>query len=80
MLVEGRKSMNIQRLRLLMGGVMVQPQSASDALPFCELLLCEEGAVVNGAWVRDRRLNGDETTVITADAPTLLRMRVLCYA
>lgn len=65
---------------LLMGGAMVQPQSASDALPFCDLLLCEEGTVVDGAWVRDRRLNGDETTVITADAPTLLRMRVLCYA
>lgn len=65
---------------LLMGGAMVQPQSTSDGLPFCDLLLCEEGAVVDGAWVRDRRLNGDETAVITADDPTLLRMRVLCYA
>ena len=65
---------------LLMGGAMVQPQSADDARPFCDLLLCEEGAVVDGAWVRDRRLNGDETTVISADVPTLLRMKVFCYA
>jgi len=65
---------------LLMGGAMVQPQSTTYELPFCDLLLCEEGAVADGAWVRDRRLNGDETTVIAADDPTLLRMRVLCYA
>ena len=64
---------------LLMGGAMVQPRSSDDARPFCDLLLCEEGEVVDGTWVRDRRLNGDETTVISADEPTLLRMRVLCY-
>ena len=31
---------------LLMGGVVVQPQSVSSELPFCDLLLCEEGAIV----------------------------------
>ena len=38
------------------------------------------GAVVDGNWARDRRLNGDETAVVTAAVPTPLRMRVLCYA
>ncbi len=65
---------------LLMGGAAVQPQSVDAALPHCDLLLCEEGSVVEGTWMRDRRLNGDETAVISADAPTLLRMKVFCYA
>jgi hypothetical protein len=31
-------------------------------------------------WVRDRRLNGDETTMPAFESPTLLRLKTFCYA
>ena len=65
---------------LLLGGATVQLESADSTLPHCDLLLCEDGIIKEGVWVRDRRLNGDEIQVIRADTPTLLHMRVLCYA
>ena len=34
----------------------------------------------DGVWVRDRRLNGDETMFLRFEDPTLLRVKVLCYA
>ncbi len=36
--------------------------SAAEDKPHCDLLVCEAGRFVDGVWMRDRRLNGDETT------------------
>lgn len=55
-------------------------RSLDESLPFCDIHACEDGAFVDGAWVRDRRLNGDETTMLSVEGPTLLRMKALCYA
>lgn len=65
---------------LIMGGAVVQPRSADEGRPFLDLLACEEGRLAGGVWVRDRRLNGDETAVIGAQEPTLLHMKVFCYS
>lgn len=61
-------------------GASCEPVSKDDARPHVDLLACEDGGFVDGAWVRDRRLNGDEVMSLGADAPTLLRIKVLCYA
>ena len=61
-------------------GASFEPRSKNAELPFVDLLACEDGAFVDGVWVRDRRLNGDEVMLLGADAPTLLRIKVLCYA
>ena len=61
-------------------GASFEPRSKNAELPFVDLLACEDGAFVDGVWVRDRRLNGDEVMSLGADAPTLLRIKVLCYA
>lgn len=65
---------------LLMGGAMVQQQPSTEGPPLCEVLPCEEGTVVDGAWVRDCKLNGDETTGLSFDEPALPHMKVICYA
>ena len=54
--------------------------SVAEGKPHCDLLACEEGCFEERAWVRDRRLNGDETTMPSFGAPTLLRLKTFCYA
>ena len=55
-------------------------RSVAEGKPHCDLLACEEGCFEERAWVRDRRLNGDETTMPSFGAPTLLRLKTFCYA
>ena len=54
--------------------------SAAEDKPHCDLLVCEDGRFVDGVWMRDRRLNGDETTMPAFEGPTLLRLKTFCYA
>lgn len=54
--------------------------SSVEGKPHCDLLVCEDGRFVDSAWMRDRRLNGDETTMPAFEGPTLLRLKTFCYA
>lgn len=54
--------------------------SRDDTRPNLDILALEDGSFENGAWQRDRRLNGDEAQILDFEAPTLLRLRVLLYA
>ncbi len=65
---------------VLVMGASIDPRSKDSKLPFVDLLACEDGEFVDGVWVRDRRLNGDEVMSLSASAPTLLRIQVLRYA
>ncbi|MBQ8202041.1 MAG: DUF5597 domain-containing protein [Clostridia bacterium] len=44
-----------------------------------DILAMEEGRFVNGAWQRDRRLNGDEVAMLTIETPRLFRLRIHTY-
>ena len=37
----------------------------------------EEGQFVDGKWRRGRRLNGDEVTILTVEAPKLFRLKYI---
>jgi hypothetical protein len=65
---------------LLIMNATVTPRSNDVDLPNVDLLACEDGSFRDGVWVRDRRLNGDETMFLRFEEPTLLRVKVLCYA
>ena len=65
---------------LLIMNATVTPRSNDVDLPNVDLLACEDGSFRDGVWVRDRRLNGDETMFVRFEEPTLLRVKVLCYA
>lgn len=54
--------------------------SATEGLPHVDIIALEDGCAENGAWVRDRRLNGDEATILRYDEPTLLRAELFAYA
>lgn len=53
--------------------------SLREGLPNVDFLSLEDGEVVDGVWVRDRRLNGDECAILSFDAPTLLRAELLAF-
>ncbi len=61
-------------------GCMVTFASNDPENPLLDILALEDGEAVNGAWRRDRRLNGDEATVVRCDDPTLLRAELFVYA
>lgn len=54
-------------------------ESTDPARPNIDYLSVEEGKPQDGAWVRDRRLNGDEVAFLSPETPTLLRMKTLRY-
>ena len=55
-------------------------RSLDPAKPHCDLIACEDGRFEGGVWTRNRRLNGDETTMFKFEAPELLRVKAFCYA
>lgn len=59
---------------------MVSFRSADPVRPHVDILMLEDGEVRDGAWVPDRRLNGDEVAVMRYDAPTLLHVQLFAYA
>lgn len=54
-------------------------ESSDAARPNVDFLSLEDGEVVDGVWVRDRRLNGDECAILSFGSPTLLRAELLAY-
>lgn len=59
---------------------MITFSSTAEDLPHVDFIALEDGSAQDGAWVRDRRLNGDEATVTSYDEPTLLRVELFAYA
>lgn len=59
---------------------MVEPVSADEARPNVDILVLEDGSFVDGEWVADRRLNGDEASLIICNEPTLLHLKLFVYA
>lgn len=57
----------------------IEFESSDAARPNVDFLALEDGEVAGGAWVRDRRLNGDECAILSFDAPALLRAELLAY-
>ena len=58
---------------------IIMPFSTDPDKPYLDFLALEEGAFVNGVWVRSRRLNGDEATLMGYDKPTLLKVKLFAY-
>lgn len=44
-----------------------------------DILVFEEGTFVDGQWVPGRRLNGDESTILFVEEPTLFRLKIHTY-
>lgn len=59
---------------------MLAFRSTDAAHPHVDLLVLEDGEVRDGAWVADRRLNGDEAAIMRYDEPTLLHVTLFAYA
>lgn len=59
---------------------MITFSSTAEDLPHVDFIALEDGSAQDGAWVRDRRLNGDEVTVTSYDEPKLLRVELFAYA
>lgn len=64
---------------LLVHAVTLQFLSADPSQPSLDILALEEGAFVDGKWVRGRRFNGDEVVLTSYDAPTLLKVKLFAY-
>lgn len=60
-------------------GCMLRAASVDPAKPHVDLLDVEEGEWVNGRWQVHRRLNGDETAMMSLKKPTLLRIKLFAY-
>ena len=55
-------------------------ESNDRAKPHCDIIALEDGLVEDGAWRRDRRLNGDESALIMCETPTMMRVELFAYA
>ncbi len=64
---------------ILANGCMISPFSMDPEKPNYDLISLEEGKFVDGTWVAGRRLNGDESAMMTYNEYTLLKMQVFCY-
>ncbi len=60
-------------------GCSIHPESNDPDNPNLDLLRVEDGNFHNGAWQRDRVLNGDETSTLAFDGPKLLFIKVMTY-
>lgn len=60
-------------------GCRLSAVSTDPERPSTEYLLVEEGTYQNGIWHPGRRLNGDETSIMCFDDPTLLQIRVHAF-
>lgn len=59
---------------------MLAFESTDASRPHVDIIALEDGAVSEGRWERNRRLNGDEAAVIRLEGPTLLRVELFAYA
>ena len=65
---------------LLVNGCALVLGSGMPDKPNVDILSAEEGFMREGEWHTIRRLNGDETSMMKFERPTLLRLRVFVYA
>lgn len=61
-------------------GCMLLFSSADEERPHVDILALEDGEALDGTWLRDRRLNGDESTIVRLDGPRLVRAELFAYA
>lgn len=64
---------------IIANGCLLMPFSTIQEKPHVDIILFEEGMFENGEWKMIRRLNGDETTMVIYDKPTLLRIKLFAY-
>lgn len=64
---------------LIVHAASVQFFSADPSRQSLDILSLEDGQYIDGKWVRDRRLNGDEAVMTSYDRPTLLKVRLFAY-
>jgi len=57
----------------------VSLSSGREDMPDLDLLCVEEGVFKNGAWQPGRRLNGDETSYMAMDKPSVWHLRFFTY-
>ena len=67
-------------LYLLAFRCALRPVSIDPERPHVDILVAEDGCARDGAWVPDRRLNGDEATMMRYDGPALLHLQLFNYA
>lgn len=63
----------------IINGCTLKPFSADPQNPYMDYLVVEDGKFVDGKWVRNRRLNGDQVTITTYNEPTLLKVQLFAY-
>ncbi len=64
---------------IIANGCLLLPFPTDQEKPHVDIILFEDGRFEDGKWKRNRRLNGDETTMVIYDKPTLLRMKLFAY-
>lgn len=64
---------------ILVNKAMILFESNQKSKQCLDILELEEGEFVNGEWIRNRRLNGDEAVLTSYNAPTLLKVRLFAY-
>ena len=58
---------------------MLKPISVDSARPHADIVVLEDGSFVDGEWVADRRLNGDEACIISCSQPRILHFKLFLY-
>lgn len=64
---------------LLGNGCIINYFSTNERKPNCDIISLEEGLFENGKWINGRRLNGDESAVISFEKFGLLKLKVFNY-
>lgn len=66
---------------IIVNGAMLVPYSTDDKKPFVDILCMEDGEFDEGGnWVMNRRLNGDEITMMAFKTPALLKVKLFVYS
>ncbi len=64
---------------LLANGCMVSVFSANPEKPNYDIIALEEGKFIDGTWVPERRLNGDEASRFCYNEYTLVKLKLFVY-
>ncbi len=64
---------------ILGNGCMLTYFSQNAKKPYVEIFSCEEGFFEAGKWKAERRLNGDEVTILMFETPQLLKLRLHAF-
>ncbi|MDB8709934.1 DUF5597 domain-containing protein [Mediterraneibacter gnavus] len=64
---------------LLGNGCIINYFSTDSQKPNCDIISLDEGHFENGRWINGRRLNGDESAMVSFDHFGLLKLKVFNY-